>query len=277
MRHFMHNEDVAAPPSLHTTSLGAASLKRPFCGAGEANCATSALQHHFSMRIYVDAVILCFCRCSCHLGCVDHCEAARLGHHCGAPQPICDDKRMMPYVQCRCVAGAVSLSWQPRCRGPPWQRSPLTACMRRPRGRQTLSTRCKLSKAFTSGTVRFCPDRNIHSNRTVSPAALVAADDTSGEHVRVVNGTCPETSCIHVSQAPAAGQRYDWVHRWYPMAIEADLDAGRTHAVHLLGRPLVRCFCWRVQSMTSEVSQLGIQNRVAFNSASICQRPQPEL
>jgi hypothetical protein len=39
-------------------------------------------------------------------------------------------------------------------------------------------------------------------------------------------------------QAAPSGS-FDWGKQWYPMAIAADLDPGRPHAVELLGQPLV--------------------------------------
>ena len=39
-------------------------------------------------------------------------------------------------------------------------------------------------------------------------------------------------------QAAPSGS-FDWGKQWYPMAIAADLDPGRPHALELLGQPLV--------------------------------------
>ncbi len=31
-------------------------------------------------------------------------------------------------------------------------------------------------------------------------------------------------------------QGYDWLHQWYPVAVAADLDSKRPHAIELFGR-----------------------------------------
>jgi hypothetical protein len=51
----------------------------------------------------------------------------------------------------------------------------------------------------------------------------------------------PDTSVLCVQAAPSGG--FDWAKQWYPMAIAADLDPGRPHAVELLGQPLVGAMC----------------------------------
>lgn len=45
--------------------------------------------------------------------------------------------------------------------------------------------------------------------------------------------------CSLLPMQAAPSGTFDWGKQWYPMAIAADLDAGRPHAVELLGQPLV--------------------------------------
>ena len=47
----------------------------------------------------------------------------------------------------------------------------------------------------------------------------------------------PLCSLLPMQAAPSGS--FDWGKQWYPMAIAADLDPGRPHAVELLGQPLV--------------------------------------
>lgn len=53
-------------------------------------------------------------------------------------------------------------------------------------------------------------------------------------------GTLPyEPAVVQGAGFERPGEKFDWATKWYPVAIAADLQKDRPHAIHLLGNPIV--------------------------------------